>query len=130
MEHVVPILSTVPPASTNGCFDCLQELVADDNAEHAVLFLPFTSASASCLYKFNRHDYHFQCLLLGLEWHRAEQAFRCALNNTNSRLGCTARLLLPVPAAGAGVHHAQQVFGWAGLRLGSCRLRAGQVAGC
>lgn len=53
----------------------LQELVADDNAEHAALFLPL--AGASCLYKFNRPDYFFQCLLLGLEWHRVQQEFRC-----------------------------------------------------
>lgn len=54
----------------------LQELVADDNAEQAALFLPL--AGASCLYKFNRPDYWFQCLLLGLEWHRAQQEFRFA----------------------------------------------------
>lgn len=51
--------------------------MADDNAEHAALFLPLPGAS--CLYKFNRPDYYFQCLLLGLEWHRAEQVFRSVL---------------------------------------------------
>jgi hypothetical protein len=65
-----------PPATLRlgEAYASWQELVADDNAEHSALFLPL--AGASCLYKFNRHDYYFQCLLLGLEWQRAEQVFR------------------------------------------------------
>ncbi len=73
----------------------MQELVADDNAEQAALFLPL--AGASCLYKFNRPDYWFQCLLLGLEWHRAQQEFRCAEQPQ------PAEASILMPAAGPGV---------------------------
>ncbi|EFN51283.1 hypothetical protein CHLNCDRAFT_141219 [Chlorella variabilis] len=50
------------------------ELVQDDNCEHAALFLPLVGRS--CRYKMNQPHYFFECLMLGLEWNRAEHTFR------------------------------------------------------
>lgn len=54
-----------------------QELVVDDNAEHAALLIDY-AADAACRYKFGGVNYWFECRVLALEWHRAEAAFRWA----------------------------------------------------
>jgi hypothetical protein len=54
----------------------LQALVRDDNAENAALWLPLVGQS--CRYKMNQPHYYFECLVLGLEWHRAQHTFRFA----------------------------------------------------
>lgn len=59
----------------------LQELVQDDNCEHAALFLPLVGRS--CRYKMNQPHYFFECLMLGLEWNRAEHTFRCGGSGTS-----------------------------------------------
>jgi len=53
-----------------------QELVRDDNAEHAALLLPLEGLS--CLYTRRRTDYYFECLVLALEWDRSQHTFRQA----------------------------------------------------
>ena len=51
-----------------------QELLADDNRQHACLGLPLDGLAST--YKYNRQSYHFECRLVALVWDRRDDTFR------------------------------------------------------
>ena len=80
-----------------------QELVADDNAEHAALLLPLPQGGPSCRYLHNRPANYFECMVLALEWCRMDNTFVCVPVGRVLPAGCALQDLAVRAARAAAV---------------------------